>query len=147
MGAWVPVRSVPWCLGRLPWAPGAPPGGSLGGGPGPKSAAQNLVSLHRFRIIAHQRFVAALDGTARFGSAFSTPKGDQFSVTNRSVPSVFAVFVCSFSMTSMLDLFFDFSPLSTAQTVLGVLSRPPRVTNFEFQIALCRLSFFHDFDT
>ena len=24
---------VPWGLGRLPWVPGAPPGGSLGGVP------------------------------------------------------------------------------------------------------------------
>ena len=36
MGAWVPGRAVPWGLGRLPWAPGAPPRGSQGGGPGPK---------------------------------------------------------------------------------------------------------------
>ena len=27
MGAWVPGRAVPWCLDRLPWIPGAPPGG------------------------------------------------------------------------------------------------------------------------
>ena len=33
---WVPGRAVPWGLGRLPWAPGAPPRGSQGGGPGPK---------------------------------------------------------------------------------------------------------------
>ena len=35
---------VPWGLGRLPWVPGAPPGGSLGGGPGPMSAAQKWSS-------------------------------------------------------------------------------------------------------
>ena len=28
---WVPGRAVPWGLGRLPWAPGAPPRGSQGG--------------------------------------------------------------------------------------------------------------------
>ena len=35
--AWVPgcLRAVPWCQGRLPWAPGAPLGGSQGA-PGPK---------------------------------------------------------------------------------------------------------------
>ena len=30
---WVPGRAVPWGLGRLPWAPGAPPRGSQGGVP------------------------------------------------------------------------------------------------------------------
>jgi hypothetical protein len=55
MGAWVPGRAVPWCLGRLPWAPGVPPGGSLGGGPGPMSAAQKWVSTpwirtHKFNV-------------------------------------------------------------------------------------------------
>ena len=33
MGAWVPGRAVPWGLGRLPWVPGVPPRGSLGGVP------------------------------------------------------------------------------------------------------------------
>ena len=33
MGAWVPERAVPWCLGRLPWVPGAPPGAPWGGVP------------------------------------------------------------------------------------------------------------------
>ena len=36
MCAWVPGRAVPWCLGRLPWVLGAPPGGSRGRGPGSK---------------------------------------------------------------------------------------------------------------
>ena len=35
MGAWVPGKAVPWGLGRLPWAPGAPPRGSQGGVPAP----------------------------------------------------------------------------------------------------------------
>ena len=46
MGAWVPGRAVPWCLGRLPWVPGAPPGGSLGGVPGPMSAGQFSKHAH-----------------------------------------------------------------------------------------------------
>ena len=53
MGAWVPGRAVPWCLGRLPWAPGASPRSSLGGGPGPKSEARWLPSPLGFRIKTH----------------------------------------------------------------------------------------------
>ena len=41
---------VPWCLGRLPWAPGAPPGSSLGRVPGPKSAAHSVPDLPSIRI-------------------------------------------------------------------------------------------------
>ena len=37
---------VPWGLGRLPWVPGAPPGGSLGGVPGPMSAGQFSKHAH-----------------------------------------------------------------------------------------------------
>ena len=50
MGAWGPGRAVPWCLGRLPWVPGAPPGGSLGGLPGPMSAGQFRSGPIGFRI-------------------------------------------------------------------------------------------------
>ena len=139
MGAWGPGRAVPWCLGRLPWVPGAPPGGSLGGGPGPMSAGQNVLSLHPSPSVSHRRFFAALDGTNRFGSRRGGPLNCANRPWDRSVPSVFAIFVYSCCMTSILDIFFDFSPPSTAQTVLGVLSRPPRVTNFQFQIALCLL--------
>ena len=50
----------------------------------------------------------------------------------------------------MFDFFIDFSPLSKAQTALGVLSRPPRVTNGYFQIALhrrdVRMLVFDDFE-
>ena len=48
--AWVPGRAIPWCLGRLPWVPGAPPGGSLGGVPGPMSAGQFRSGPIGFRI-------------------------------------------------------------------------------------------------
>ena len=43
---------VPWCLGRLPWAPGVPPGSSLGGGPGSKYKGQNVEdpSWNRIKI-------------------------------------------------------------------------------------------------
>ena len=41
---------VPWGLGRLPWVPGAPPGGSLGGVPGPMSAGQFRSGPIGFRI-------------------------------------------------------------------------------------------------
>ena len=44
-------RAVPWGLGRLPRAPGAPPRGSLGVGPGPMSEGQNVLSPLGFRII------------------------------------------------------------------------------------------------
>ena len=40
----------------LPWVPGAPPGGSLGGGPGPMSATQNLASPLGFGIIFYIDF-------------------------------------------------------------------------------------------
>ena len=33
IGAWVPGRAVPLCLGRHPWVPGAPPGAPWEGGP------------------------------------------------------------------------------------------------------------------
>ena len=47
---------VPWGLGRLPWVPGAPPRGSLGGGPGAMSAAQNLLSPLGFGIVFYDDF-------------------------------------------------------------------------------------------
>ena len=50
MGAWVPGRAVPWCLGRLPWVPGAPPGSSQVGVCGPMSESQSVASTHGFRI-------------------------------------------------------------------------------------------------
>ena len=53
---WVPGRAVPWGLGRLPWAPGAPPGGSLRGGPGPISAAQRWECTPWIRIKNHVDF-------------------------------------------------------------------------------------------
>ena len=56
---------------------------------------------------------------------------------DRSVPLVFAIFVCSFSTTPLFHVFFGFSPLLTGQTVRGVLFRPSRVTKFDFPIALC----------
>ena len=56
MGAWVPGRAVPWGLGRLPWVPGAPPGGSLGGGPGPMSAGHLWLCLPWIRIKNHVDF-------------------------------------------------------------------------------------------
>ena len=56
MGAWVPGRAVPWCLGRLPWAPGAPPRGSQGGGPGGKFAGRWWSCLLWIRIKNHVDF-------------------------------------------------------------------------------------------
>ena len=53
MGAWGPV---PWGLGRLPWVPGAPPGGSLGGGPDPMSAGQKWASPLGFGIVFYIDF-------------------------------------------------------------------------------------------
>ena len=47
---WVPGRAVPWGLGRLPWAPGAPPRGSQGGVPGPNYKGQSHPSTLRIRI-------------------------------------------------------------------------------------------------
>ena len=47
---------VPWGLGRLPWVPGAPPGGSLGGGPDPNSSGQNVLSPLGFRIVFYVDF-------------------------------------------------------------------------------------------
>ena len=56
MGAWVPGRAVLWCLGRLPWAPGALPRGLSGGGPGPMSAAQKVACTPWVRIKIHVDF-------------------------------------------------------------------------------------------
>ena len=53
---WVPGRAVPWGLGRSPWAPGARPRGSQGGGPGPMSAGQKLACLLWIRIKNHVDF-------------------------------------------------------------------------------------------
>ena len=53
MGAW---EGVQWGLGRHSWAPGAPPRGSQGGGPGPKSAGQNLPSPLGFGIVFYDDF-------------------------------------------------------------------------------------------
>ena len=50
MGAWVPGRAVPWGLGRLPWAPGAPPRGSQGGGPGPKLQGPLPLTSRHFHL-------------------------------------------------------------------------------------------------
>ena len=50
MGAWVPGRAVPWGLGRLPWAPGAPPRGSQGGVPAPNYKGQSPLSTLWIRI-------------------------------------------------------------------------------------------------
>ena len=47
---------VPWGLGRLPWVPGAPPRGSLGGGPDPMSSAQNWPSPLGFGIVFYIDF-------------------------------------------------------------------------------------------
>ena len=52
---------VPCGLGRLPWVPGASPGGSLGGGPGPMSAGQKSVSPLGFRIVFCIDFVSIFD--------------------------------------------------------------------------------------
>ena len=53
--AWVPGRAVPWCLGRLPWAPGAPPrGGSRPKLQGPiptTSTCRPIKSASKFRSI------------------------------------------------------------------------------------------------
>ena len=46
----MPGRAVPWGLGRLPWAPGAPPRGSQGGGPAPNYKDQSRPSTLRIRI-------------------------------------------------------------------------------------------------
>ena len=46
----VPGRAVPWGLGRLPWAPGAPPRGSQGGVPTPNYKDQSHLSTLRIRI-------------------------------------------------------------------------------------------------
>ena len=54
--AWVPGRAVPWCLGRLPWAPGAPPRGSQGGVLGPMSADRWSECLPWIRIKNHVDF-------------------------------------------------------------------------------------------
>ena len=48
--SWVPGRAVPWGLGRLPWAPGAPPRGSQGGVPAPNYKAQSPLSTLWIRI-------------------------------------------------------------------------------------------------
>ena len=50
MCARVPGRAIPWCLGRLPWVPGAPPGSSQGGVSGPMSESRSLPSPHGSRI-------------------------------------------------------------------------------------------------
>ena len=47
---------VPWGLGRLPWVPGAPPGGSLGEGPDAMSEAQNHSSPLGFGIVFYVDF-------------------------------------------------------------------------------------------
>ena len=47
---------VPWGLGRLPWVPGAPPGGSLGGGPDPNSSARFMPSPLGFGIVFYNDF-------------------------------------------------------------------------------------------
>ena len=47
---------VPWGLGRLPWVPGASPGGSLGGGPDPMSSGQNVASPLGFGIVFYVDF-------------------------------------------------------------------------------------------
>ena len=47
---WVPGRAVPWALGRLPWAPGAPPRGSPGGFPTPNYKGHFQPSTLQIRI-------------------------------------------------------------------------------------------------
>ena len=47
---------VPWGLGRFPWVPGAPPRGSLGGGPDPMSAGQKVPSPLGFGIVFYDDF-------------------------------------------------------------------------------------------
>ena len=56
MGAWVPGRPVPGCLGRSPWVPGARPRGSQGGVPVPMSAARWSLCLPWIRIKNHIDF-------------------------------------------------------------------------------------------
>ena len=41
---------VPWCLGRLPWAPGVPPRCSLGGGSRPNVCGSDIGKPSWFRI-------------------------------------------------------------------------------------------------
>ena len=47
---------VPEGLGRLPWVPGAPPRGSLGGGPDPNSPGRFMVSPLGFGIVSYDDF-------------------------------------------------------------------------------------------
>ena len=51
MGVWVSGRAVPWCLGRLPGAPGAPPGTPLRRGP-PRQAAGSPHTRRTFGSLA-----------------------------------------------------------------------------------------------
>ena len=66
---------VPWGLGRLPWVPGVPPRGSLGGGLDPKSETQTLSSPLGFRIKIY------VDFDVGFGSLWArswVPLGGHF---------------------------------------------------------------------
>ena len=56
MGAWVPGRAVPGCLGRSPGPLGHVPGGSQGGVPGSKSAPRWSACLPWIRIKNHVDF-------------------------------------------------------------------------------------------
>ena len=69
MGAWVPGRAVPWCLGPLPWTPGAPPGGSLGGGPDPNYKDQKWAGAPWIRIKIY------VDFDVDFGSSWGRSWG------------------------------------------------------------------------
>ena len=76
MGAWVPGRAVPWGLGRLPWAPGAPPRGSQGGVP-----AESLQAVGRYasRGFASKIMSILMSIFNRFGAHDSwVPLGGHF---------------------------------------------------------------------
>ena len=75
MGAWVPGRAVPWCLGRLPWAPGASPRGSPGGVPAPNYKGQSPSSTFQIRIEIYVDF--DIDFWSVWGRSWA-PLGDHF---------------------------------------------------------------------
>ena len=52
MGAWVPGRAVPGCLGRSPGPLGHVPGGSQGGCPGPMSEGQTALLEFASKIMS-----------------------------------------------------------------------------------------------
>ena len=62
---------VPWGLGRLPWVPGVPPGGSLEGGPDPNSESQNMPGPLGFGIVFYVDF-------GSFWARSSDPLGGHF---------------------------------------------------------------------